>query len=639
MQLDHRTIQIYDLPLRSDIDILQPEYVTLRFYNGRTIDIGALCYLIRQPSFKTNLGNKRTTLTGKLVQLNSICEQRKCDIRLLISFISENITHSGKRKETIRDMIARLVVFIGWSDQNKFYDILNNQKIAKKSLIQYSQYLKEKVLRNEITFNSAARQQNSIIIFLSDFFENETFFSIGIKIFRRNKKQDKNTQPPSDDAKAKVLALCEHLFDGLTSLILENKEYPYKLKIPTYLNFPENALWIFPAKSWFIHPSKISTKRHAFTAYNYQLGKLNTFEQTNNIRLNSFENEQDFYLFVKKAENNIKEANQNFRHIQRIRIGAVALNAFIILFTAQTGMSWSQLINLQWDKEFKITSSNQLFRTIKWRAGGKECNFELPVGFMPRFKKFIALRDYLFNNNVFNYLFFTIKERKTFTIEKIKTFTLRGLYLTLLRIDPNLPLIQSREWRAAKSDWLVRNTDIATTALVLQNTEKTVLSSYIAGSESNHWEEMSSFLDHISKVIIPNNDVTDQFKQSAIGKCSSYGNPLTTNKNNQLSKPNCVDPEGCLFCENYKIHIDEIDIRKLLSCRYCIKKTAHLIGNLEDQQTILNPILERIDLILTQLKKHNIFLVEKIMYEVEEGELDIYWERKLEMFLELDFIT
>jgi hypothetical protein len=27
------------------------------------------------------------------------------------------------------------------------------------------------------------------------------------------------------------------------------------------------------------------------------------------------------------------------------------------------------------------------------------------------------------------------------------------------------------------------------------------------------------------------------------------------------------------------------------------------------------------------------------MYEVEEGELDIYWERKIEMFLELDLIT
>ena len=163
MHLEYRPIQIYDLPIHTDI--VQPEYVTLRFYNGRTIDIGALCYLIRQPSFKVSLGSKRTTKTGKLVQLDSICEQRKCDIRLLISFISEYITHSGKRKETIRDKVARLVAFIGWSDQNQFYDILNNQKIAKNSLIQYSQYLQEKVSRNEITFNSAAGQQNSIIFF------------------------------------------------------------------------------------------------------------------------------------------------------------------------------------------------------------------------------------------------------------------------------------------------------------------------------------------------------------------------------------------------------------------------------------------------------------------------------------------
>ena len=409
--------------------------------------------------------------------------------------------------------------------------------------------------------------------------------------------------------------------------------------MPTYLNFPNNILWIFPAKSWFIHPSKITTKRFAFTAYNYQSGKLNTFEQTNNIRLNSFKNEEDFYLFLKEAEDKIKEANQNFKHFQRIRIGAVALNAFIILFSAQTGMSWSQLINLQWDKEFQITRSNQLFRTIKWRAGGKECSFELPVGFMPRFKKFISLRNFLFNNNEYDYLFFTIKERKTFSFEKIKTFTLRGIYLTLLRIDPNLPLIQSREWRAAKSDWLVRNTDIATTALVLQNTEKTVLSSYIAGSESNHWEDMSNFLNNISKVILTNKDDSDQFQQNAIGQCSSFGKPHDLRKIDLLNQPNCIDPEGCLFCDNYKLHVDEIDIRKILSCRYFIEKTAHFIGNLEEQNRVISPILERINLIESQLKKHNKFLVKKIMTEIEEGELDIYWARKLEMFMELDLIT
>jgi hypothetical protein len=69
------------------------------------------------------------------------------------------------------------------------------------------------------------------------------------------------------------------------------------------------------------------------------------------------------------AENNLIAANQNFRHSQRIHIGTIALNAFIILFTAQTGMNWSQILNLQWDNEFHISSTHQLFRTIKW----KEC--------------------------------------------------------------------------------------------------------------------------------------------------------------------------------------------------------------------------------------------------------------------------
>ena len=64
MHLEYRPIQIYDLPIHTDI--VQPEYVTLRFYNGRTIDIGALCYLIRQPSFKVSLGSKRTTKTGNI---------------------------------------------------------------------------------------------------------------------------------------------------------------------------------------------------------------------------------------------------------------------------------------------------------------------------------------------------------------------------------------------------------------------------------------------------------------------------------------------------------------------------------------------------------------------------------------------
>ncbi len=109
-------------------------------------------------------------------------------------------------------------------------------------------------------------------------------------------------------------------------------------------------------------------------------------------------------------------------------------------------MNWSQILNLQWDNEFHISSTHQLFRTIKWRAAGKECSFEIPVGFMPRFKNFIRLRNYLLNNQKFEYLFFTAGERGSGTPKQVKSFTLHGIYSAIKRIDPLLPTIQSREW-------------------------------------------------------------------------------------------------------------------------------------------------------------------------------------------------
>ena len=64
-----------------------------------------------------------------------------------------------------------------------------------------------------------------------------------------------------------------------------------------------------------------------------------------------------------------------------------------------------------------------------------------------------------------------------------------------------------------------------------------------------------------------------------------------------------------------------------------------MIGSIEDQNLTVKPIIDRINSILSDLKKYNLTLVERISSEVEEGELDTYWARKLEMFIELDFIS
>ena len=71
----------------------------------------------------------------------------------------------------------------------------------------------------------------------------------------------------------------------------------------------------------------------------------------------------------------------------------------------------------------------------------------------------------------------------------MKDHALDHLFGQLRMIDPQLPKVTPRQWRAAKSDWLIRNKDPATAALLLQNSERTTLRAYAAGSESTHMQE------------------------------------------------------------------------------------------------------------------------------------------------------
>lgn len=628
-----RPIKIVDLPLGIGEVLLNPEQVIIRFPGGKSVDIGALCYLKAEPIKDYKQGTARYKERGRLVQLESLSETRRHQIKTLIAFISDQLMYSSRRVETIKDLVSRFIAFMRWADEGNFHDVLNSAVNAKKVVIIYVQFLKEKFLRNEISLNHAARQQTSVINFLSEFLEEDNF-SHGMFLLRVIPHTNTATHPPSEDAQTRLLALCTALFDGITSLVLDRKSYPYKLILPEFLQLPNNFLWLFPAESWFKRPEIALEQRKMCLGFNYLSGELNTIDEIKRLRGHSLRGDEQIIV---EAQSNIDAANSDFRDSQRMHVGTVALNAFVVLFLARTGMNWAQLINLTWSHDYEIETERQQFRTIKWRAGGKECFFELSLEFTSIFKKYLQLRDFLLGNQSCEWLFFKLGERGLGSPSQIKG-SLHYFYKSLKKIDPDLTGIHSRQWRAAKSDWLVCNTDIPNTALILQNTEKTVLSSYIAGSETKHWEEMSNFLNQVSDVVQDKREKTRNITLRAVGGCSSFGEPRSASKTISIAS-NCIEPEGCLFCDKFKIHIDEVDIRKLLSCRYCVRKTAHLTGDQEIHEQLIQPILNRIEVIVTEIAKRNKDLLEKIRYEVdEEGELESYWRRKLEMFMELGVV-
>ena len=96
---------------------------------------------------------------------------------------------------------------------------------------------------------------------------------------------------------------------------------------------------------------------------------------------------------------------------------------------------------------------------------------------------------------------------------------------------------------------------------------------------------------------------------------------------------------GCLGCEHYRVNIDEIDIRKLLSAKFVIQETKSLSKNEEQFNNILLPYSNRINEILnkmvdTDTKIYN--LIHDVKKDVFENEnLFSYWQHKYNMLIRI----
>lgn len=616
-----RQTTLIDLPV-NDIAILKPEQIILRFGKYGTLDIGSFCYLDRCTD------SARLSNNIKLVNINTLNKQRCEHIRKIIQIISEKI-NSSLSLSTISTYCKKFIYFIDWADINNESNFLENKDKSREVFFNYINYLKDKLIQNHFVSSSATARQNATLMFLEEFHNTENLAK-GISLISEN-RGEKQTSPPSEDSQNKVLSLCESLFEGITDLILNHKTFPYKLKVPEHIGWNNNTFNIFPIVEWAVNPINFREKQGLM--WNQLEGRLSTKEEAKVL----YPNFRTRSLSFIKTNKILSEANSDKYFKHRIRLAMVAQYAFSIIFLATTGMNKESLIELLWDDEYEISSDRQSFRTIKHRAGNKVCYFEISSGMLPKFKKFLELRKYLLNKNKCDYLFFQLGADFSQIPKCLGVGTFTSFFNTLKYLDSSIPNITPKEWRAAKSDWLIKNTDVSTASLILQNSERVLLNHYAAGSETEQFSEISKFFNEVSNFVIQSNEKIIG-EASSVGICSSYGNPIAIN--NAPVKVNCKSPEGCLFCDKYRVHADEKDVRKLISCRYCLQKTSQLSQSKESFDKVFGVIFKRIDDILNQIEKLNPGLTIKVTKEVEEmGELDSYWAKKLELLFDLGLVS
>ncbi len=628
-----RVVDVHVLPL-GKVTLLHPERCVLQFGN-QTIDVGALCY--RRRSNRLRGGKQKS----RLVDLNSLEQTRVDKLRKLISHLSLVAKSGGKEMVTLHAQAYDHTFFVDWCDENGHKGMFGTEQDARHAFRTYVDYLRHRVDTDDLNVNTAATHQNYTAGLLGALFGIDDI-TRGVRLLQKSRNATKVTSPPDEGSQGKVLSLCQSIFNGVTTHVLDHNPYPFRLPVPNYLGWKVSYLWLFPTNKAFMAPHELARRdelAHGNWSNNYTEGRLATVEE---IR-SRYSTEHHAKADIQRRKLDIDTANRDSQGGRRRELAICAHNAFVLLFTANTGMNWAEVRKLPWGTDYEVGTESQGFREIKFRASGKPVSFQIEAGFLPTFKRYLELRAYLLNGKKFCSLFFSLGMRAAQRPRPVGVTMLSSLLDTLRRIDPLLPQVLTRKWRAAKSDWLIRYTDPATTALILQNTEHTVLQHYTAGSETRAIEEIGLFYEKLSDVVLdagqalPANSIG-----GALGKCTQYGSPKPTEEAPPIM-PDCHQTEGCLFCERYVVHADERDARKLISCRTCLYRTTHLSASEEHFQSLFGEVLRRIDAILRAIGEKSddhAKLIERVRIEVEdEGQLDAYWEKKMQMLTSLGVVS
>ena len=603
--------------------MLHPEKALLKWKGVPIrVDIGQICYLRRNTSHSS-----RKHHTFDVASLNA---QRVHAVRNLVSQLSDLQRIGGARSHTVREEAYLLVKFVNWADSRGLHQVLCDQQETERALVEYFKALRELVSQSKLRRNSAAGKQKFLRLCLASDFVSEAFVQNAPRM-RTRSSEYQPTEVPDQGRQGALISWCDALFSTISRQILDFGPYPFAVT--------ENSgstIWMLPT---FHRRSAAGNARGINTAWDADTGELLIFEQLSDLfalRGQRFPRSVAGKL-RRKAVVTLEETNSNRFAGIRLVHAALAAYCFATLFLAETGINLAQLLDMEWSPELveSLRSPSivrQKFREIKYRAGGREVFFQVSLGFLPKLRTYLELREYLLQEAECTKLFVTLDRADS--PAGLSDGFLKYLYLRLEALGVTLRRVSARQWRAAKQDWVVRNHGPVTAAKIMGHTLETALKAYSNGTDAAHKAEMGAFLASVEKTIV-RAGAREQGIGSAVGACVDFHHPEAIAAGVAV-QPDCRSSEGCLFCDKYRLHADAIDIRKLLSCRYCVRMTSSRVASLDEYDRSFGAVLRRIDFLIAELCKRESALVAEIQEDVDvRGNLDPFWAAKLEQLFEL----
>lgn len=575
----------------------------------------------------------RLDSTKAYVVKSSLLENHEKIIKSVLSLI--NFMHQDLRKNsTIYACCKNILKYIRWSLAEGFPQTLDQ---AKHSFIEYLNYLRNEMALFDKSKNlgissfNARAKQNNILLFFSELFKQQcdkSFFENGVKLISENPNQLSSTKSINVEELANQFTFYTQVFRQFASILLTSKSLPLKVSLL------EKDIWLSPYSGAIFTESK-----KGGAAFNYNEGRFYSVDEL--CTLYSVKRHKANAI-LSKGNEALQRSQKVDSKVRKLLIG-YALKAYFMHFLFLTGMNDSAAAQIYFSDNYDFSKSSIHFTSIKLRANGKKVNFDIQSEFKADFLLYLRLREHVLNNfehskKVSSRLFLASVERK------VRVHPLQGgaSYKSRQNLSSafNIDFLHatSRMIRVSKGVWVRKKYGSSVSAWSLQHSINTNARHYSGKDDETTSQEMTSFFHVLTDNIKKENNLTS----TSIGKCSDLYKPQLTSTDIDETELSCSKLQTCLFCSNYRLHTDELDMHKLLSLKYLIMEGQSLAYDSEHFKSVFGVYLKRIEELLGAVKNSNpknVELIESISNKVfKQGILTSYWQRKLELYINIGLL-
>lgn len=601
-------------------NIEAPENVRVKLNGLRAapFDIGSLAFSKRRFISKTWMDAADPTP----VFPTSIRLER----RDMLTCIFDHVSSSKFRNSTRLYKLKIFKKIIDACDMSGCSDFMETPEKCRHAYKSLCNEWRHQMTMGNISSNRASSLQREFKILITLCFNKNVSASILERVnpikFQRNR-----TKPPKEQDFKLFIQTAIALARQLKSFVIEEKNFPIKLKMPDYEAF------VFQSHSGNVKTPYTSTHK---SIYNFDKGRNATFDEWKDTVKHGLRSQYN------KAVANFEEVNSNKRHERRIDYATLSMQAYMKIFVLLTGAQPTEVTQLEYSENLKYEKdkfSND-FRAIKFRAKGREISYSLGDNYgYTLFKEYLEIRKWVLNGTECKYLFFSLGSKSDQGLRQLgsgRNFyryysRIRGTYLP--ESFNNITSCPSRKYKNLILSQL--SVSLETRASVLNHSTKTNESDYTETTPDRqaeefhaHWNAVKKAREHI--------DLTGKHnRQIAVGHCTEEGQPESVLDGPSI-QPDCKTQYGCLFCTKYSCHADEGDAHKLYSVLYVIDTVREQSTDFKHAEQKFQSLSIRISEILTSVgekSEEHKAMIERVEKKVMvSGVLTAFWERRLDQY-------